>query len=471
MLEAMESWASIVLPFLVANTLYAAVLSIPILAADAWLAIRANRLRSVLWAMILLRLVLPADLRAPWSLGPPGFGSNILTSEPRGAAVAFSGAPSAPTPGPEAPAHHTLAIALLVLWAGGVIATGATFLLRRRRLLRGAHKVAPAFVAHRVAHWSRQLGMRRAPAVFVTSSRPAMAIGWLPPRLLLPAATVAQCGDDLDAVIIHELEHLRCRHDQRLFVAHLIRAIYFFHPIARIALRRMTDAHERVCDRAVLDTGISRQRYARLLLATFTVPSTRLLAPSFAARTRRRIEQVLSGTLASEPHTLRMGGIAVMAALLTAVASSPPIESPQRLLRQDVVWQHPLPGATLSSGFGMRPHPETGEQVHHTGVDLVSPFDTPVLAAATGIVRAATTQYRNQPGRGTVIVLEHSSTVSSYYGHLNELFVRPGDRVTAGTPIGSVGVTGWSNGPHLHFEIWTAAIPVRPDSLISIGER
>jgi murein DD-endopeptidase MepM/ murein hydrolase activator NlpD len=103
----------------------------------------------------------------------------------------------------------------------------------------------------------------------------------------------------------------------------------------------------------------------------------------------------------------------------------------------------------ITSLFGWRIHPVTGAQRIHTGTDLGAPMGTPVLAALTGRVIMAGLM----GGYGIAIGIEHADgTQQTLYGHLSEIFVKPGDIVQQGTAIGRVGSTGVSTGPHLHFE-------------------
>jgi len=105
--------------------------------------------------------------------------------------------------------------------------------------------------------------------------------------------------------------------------------------------------------------------------------------------------------------------------------------------------------AAISSAFGWRVHPITGDQRLHTGTDLGAAMGTPVLAALTGRVIMADFF----GGYGLAIALEHTNgSQQTLYAHLSEIFVKPGDIVKQGTVIGRVGSTGNSTGPHLHFE-------------------
>ncbi len=103
----------------------------------------------------------------------------------------------------------------------------------------------------------------------------------------------------------------------------------------------------------------------------------------------------------------------------------------------------------ITSAFGWRVHPITGDQRLHTGTDLGAAMGTPVLAALTGRVIMADFF----GGYGLAIALEHTNgSQQTLYAHLSEIFVKPGDVVKQGTVIGRVGSTGNSTGPHLHFE-------------------
>jgi murein DD-endopeptidase MepM/ murein hydrolase activator NlpD len=105
--------------------------------------------------------------------------------------------------------------------------------------------------------------------------------------------------------------------------------------------------------------------------------------------------------------------------------------------------------AVISSVFGWRIHPVSNEPRFHSGTDLAAPEGTPVLAAFSGKVAIADFL----GGYGLTVVLRHNrDTQETLYGHLSELFVKPGDTVKQGEVIGRVGSTGISTGPHLHFE-------------------
>ncbi|MGK7905577.1 MAG: peptidoglycan DD-metalloendopeptidase family protein [Hormoscilla sp.] len=107
----------------------------------------------------------------------------------------------------------------------------------------------------------------------------------------------------------------------------------------------------------------------------------------------------------------------------------------------------------ITSLFGWRTHPIFGTEQFHHGTDIGAPTGTPVLAALAGKVAIADAL----KGYGLSVVLEHARsekpTQQTLYAHLSEIFVQPGEEVKQGSIIGSVGSSGYSTGPHLHFEL------------------
>jgi len=94
----------------------------------------------------------------------------------------------------------------------------------------------------------------------------------------------------------------------------------------------------------------------------------------------------------------------------------------------------------------------------HDGVDFAAPSGSAIRAAAAGTVVAA----NPRGGYGNATIVDHGGGVATLYAHQSEMFVAPGTVVGAGQVIGSVGSTGFSTGPHLHFEVRVRGIPVDP---------
>ncbi|MDP1894104.1 MAG: peptidoglycan DD-metalloendopeptidase family protein [Hydrogenophaga sp.] len=118
----------------------------------------------------------------------------------------------------------------------------------------------------------------------------------------------------------------------------------------------------------------------------------------------------------------------------------------------------PLEFSRVSSGYGMRFHPISGQRKAHLGVDYATPTGTPVRTIGDGVVTFAGWQR----GYGNVIQIQHKDRQSTLYAHLSRIDVSRGQRVNQGDRVGAVGSTGASTGPHLHFEFRTNDVPQDP---------
>ena len=132
-------------------------------------------------------------------------------------------------------------------------------------------------------------------------------------------------------------------------------------------------------------------------------------------------------------------GISPQLPQLTASAYLPDVQDYG--LSTGFIW--PADGV-FTSGYGWR----WGRI--HAGIDIAAPVGTPILAAASGVIEYATW---NDGGYGNMIDIRHADGTITRYAHMNELYVKEGQTVSQGQTIGAMGSTGFSTGPHLHFEI------------------
>jgi murein DD-endopeptidase MepM/ murein hydrolase activator NlpD len=143
---------------------------------------------------------------------------------------------------------------------------------------------------------------------------------------------------------------------------------------------------------------------------------------------------------------------------LTSVKSQ--IESQQALARATPsMW--PVVGY-LSSFFGRRPDPFTGEPDYHSGLDIAADRGTPIRATADGTILSA--EYNGNYGKA--IVVEHGFGIATRFGHLSAYNVRPGQQVSRGQVIGYVGSTGRATSAHLHYEILVNGQAINPIRLL-----
>ena len=127
----------------------------------------------------------------------------------------------------------------------------------------------------------------------------------------------------------------------------------------------------------------------------------------------------------------------------------------------------PVEFSRISSNFAMRKHPIHGTWRRHLGTDYAAPTGTKVRTVGDGVVDFAGWQN----GFGNVIFIKHANTSHvTVYAHLSRIDVKKGQRVEQGQNIGAVGSTGWSTGPHLHFEFRVNGVHQDPQSVIAAKE-
>lgn len=126
----------------------------------------------------------------------------------------------------------------------------------------------------------------------------------------------------------------------------------------------------------------------------------------------------------------------------------------------ELAW--PVPGYTrITSKYGMRTHPITGVYKLHTGVDIGAPRGANFIAANDGIVTKAS--YNS--AYGNMVIIDHGGGVSTLYAHGDQILVQVGQTVKRGDPILKVGSTGYSTGPHAHFEVRLNRSCNRPNAI------
>ncbi len=112
----------------------------------------------------------------------------------------------------------------------------------------------------------------------------------------------------------------------------------------------------------------------------------------------------------------------------------------------------------ISSGFGVRTDPIEGGAAFHPGLDFKGPKGAPIYAAAAGTVSFT----GQRSGYGNCVEISHGHGLVTRYAHMSRITAHPGEPVVPGTPIGLIGSTGRSTGPHLHFEVRINDRPVNP---------
>lgn len=201
------------------------------------------------------------------------------------------------------------------------------------------------------------------------------------------------------------------------------------------------------------DAGVIRQMEFEALSGTHAdVVSAKALSDPVAAMTyfEKHRDQIDEGTQLKldaflHPKLVERDADAIATNAMTLATPGKVVQT----ATGPMLLQAPIPGAK-SSSYGWRSDPFTGQKKFHQGMDIKAPMGAPAGAAADGTVIFAGNK---NDGYGNQVVVRHADGTQSRYAHLSKLNVKNGDGVTRGVPVGLVGSTGRSTGPHLHFEV------------------
>lgn len=131
----------------------------------------------------------------------------------------------------------------------------------------------------------------------------------------------------------------------------------------------------------------------------------------------------------------------------------------------------PVNGARISSRFGYRKHPILGYSKLHAGIDFAAPIGTAIYAAADGVITYMDWNGSINKGYGRYTVIKHNNVYSTAYAHQSRFQsgLKKGSYVRQGQVIGYVGTTGYSTGPHLHYEVMKYGQKINPSKLLSLS--
>jgi murein DD-endopeptidase MepM/ murein hydrolase activator NlpD len=454
------------------------------------LRIKSPRVRHALWGLVFVRLLLPPDFSLPFGIG--NLVNHRLGSRAEEFRIHFMPqlgdrmvqdgiTPSVlvDNAGDQTPWAQRSAIAVLLLWLTGSLVVGTVWLHRRRqchRILLRAEPVGDPALEALLHDWRKRLGIRRPIRLLVSPSiRFPFTLGSVRPAIVLPTSVVEFASVEVvEAVLAHEVVHVKRWDDLLLQLETAISTLYFFFPIVWVTAKRMRDEREHICDEMVLSHArIAPGTYRRGILTVLRLglEGGHVHAPAFAsarARLEARLQAVTTNSPSRKPKITLMLAATILLGLFLLPMSPEAVEpsqlvSPEGTSVQDtLILENPLPGASITSGFGVRFNPILQAADHHDGIDVRTDGNPPAAAAADGLVEVATTSYNENEGYGTVVILDHGRGFKTVYAHLDSLMVRKGHRVTSGQTVGIVGSTGVSTGPHLHFEVWRDGEPLDP---------
>ena len=190
-----------------------------------------------------------------------------------------------------------------------------------------------------------------------------------------------------------------------------------------------------------------------------------LTLPSALIHTSQSIALIGTAILAMAAAPMGAGGSAARTdpAAIPALPPVTAVPTPAGPVMREIGFEQPLRGFDANSPFGLRRLAGEARIRAHKGIDMAAPTGTSVFAAAEG--RVLRTGYEAD-GYGHFIELGHPNGMTTLYGHLSRIDVARGTVITGGSRIGLVGSTGYSTGPHLHFEVRRNGIQVNPSRIL-----
>lgn len=289
-------------------------------------------------------------------------------------------------------------------------------------------------------------------------------------------------------IVEHELAHARHWHSLDRIVIDLIVALLWFNPFIHWYRNALKAVHEYQADEFVLRRFPDKIAYQEILYRQLFKPAFGLANHFNTSLIKKRIVMMNQKRINSH-RWLPLLSIPVIFCVSLAFTLKEIHEPVNRLFHEHIglepVAAH-LPDFILpqvahkpeilpvdksklermSSGFGMRKDPRTKERRHHQGIDFIAPIGTDVYATADGLVKTA---HSRPKGFGIMIEITHGSEgeYMTRYAHLDSYLVEAGQKVKKGDVIGKVGSSGWSTGPHLHYEVQLDGKSVDPEGYIN----
>lgn len=378
---------------------------------------------------------------------------------------------------------------LMVIIGWALFAVWRLFRLwrKRRRFVLIAARASPlddAVSSAMLARWRQAFGLRRHVALRTSDLCPqAFTIGLLRPVIHIPGTLVrGLTANELDAVIGHEMAHVKRCDDLVIRVQRVLRALFFFNPLIAIAGRRVAELREQCCDRLAMERGnLSVRQYGGSLLRSLSLNQGKEqcqddVAALNSTALRRRIESLTHARRVFSPAPLLTTALllATLSLLFGHTGSDPMSADESALVLARLGAVAPAPGQqVLSKPFLWPKECVLGaiqQDSYHPGVDFTTPVGrtTPIHVLAPGRVthvfeRASFSKIA--PSGWQVHVQHHNGVVSTYL-HLDDVLVRPGDRLARGDIIANN--TGRHHG-HVHVEVHQRGRVLDPSYLLTLA--
>jgi len=269
-------------------------------------------------------------------------------------------------------------------------------------------------------------------------------------------------NEELEVILTHEKAHCNQYHTIDIIFSHILIALQWFNPFAWLYQKVMQQNLEFLADAATINQNVSVSNYQNVLLKAITIqvqPNT-ITNNFYQSLIKKRIIMLHKKT-----NSKKLWKLLLIVPLITgfiyscstetivkekeSITTNTPAEPQVNPISHFVRPINQEKVIKINSAYGMRKNPINKTTEKHLGVDLAAPRGTKIVAALHGEVTFA----EREGDYGKLIIIKHAANLETKYAHLDDINVSVGDKVIAGTSIGTVGLTGKTSGPHLHFEV------------------
>ncbi len=276
---------------------------------------------------------------------------------------------------------------------------------------------------------------------------------------------------ELRTIIAHEKMHARGMHSLDILFTETVLILMWFNPAIWLYKTVIKQNLEFLADAETCKEGEDKRAYQYLMLKQATEHhKINIVNPFFNSIIKKRIV-MLNQNQSKRINLLKLLlilpflGIFLVGFNTKEVVKFSEDTSTASLDHETPEFLSPVKAEDLirvSADFGPMRSPFTKKIENHTGIDLVTKSGKPVFASANGVIKSS----NKDKNRGNYIVIKHTGGYSTKYMHLKDRSVSTGEKVQTGDPIGHVGNTGKSTGPHLHFEILKSQKVLNPASFV-----
>ena len=264
-------------------------------------------------------------------------------------------------------------------------------------------------------------------------------------------------------VFLHEKAHADQFHSLDLIFTEILMVVFWFNPFVFLYRGSLRLIHEYTADKAVLKSGYSSVEYLTRMLDLSHRKMSVLTSNFNSSITKKRVKMIINNSKNQGRKGLYLLSLPVLVMLVMAFSGKH-----NRPGNNPVPHLFPVSGASMNEvtvTFGkVFINPVTNKEVTHNGIDIKSPSGTPVIATGDGIVILVS----ENESRGKHVVIQHGTDYQTWYTHLESILVAEGDKLEGGDQLGKVGNTGYSTGPHLHYEVVKEGERVNPEEYFGL---